>query len=321
MVLTTALVGTALAGTALVGTALGGTATVRRSPVQVAPDPDAIDRAVNLGGLEPIDWIFAGVLLVGFLVGGLLLGRWARSAMNRTRAGDGTTALIGRLVTYSMVLVGVVWSLGSLGVAIGPLIGALGIGGIVLALALQGVLENVIAGAIIYSRRPFVVGDEIRTNGVAGRVIDVSARCTVIRQFTGELAYVPNSEVLNKAMVNVTSEGHRRTDVVVSVAFGTDVAHACRVAERALADIEDVFPEPPPAAHAFEFGGSSINLTVMAWHNPTEASMWRVRNQMIQAVVAAFDANGIEIPFPRRTLEWHPDAASPNEVPPAEGVD
>ncbi|MEZ5372360.1 MAG: mechanosensitive ion channel family protein [Microthrixaceae bacterium] len=287
--------------------------TLALVPQQDSPDPDAIGEAVDLGGVQWVDWIYAGVLLVGFVVGGLILGRWVRSALDRSQAGDGTTMLVGRLVTYSLVLVGIVWSLGSLGVAIGPLIGALGIGGIVLALALQGVLENVIAGVIIYSRRPFVVGDEIRSNDVAGRVVDVSARSTVIRQFTGELAYLPNSEVLNSAIVNVTSEGRRRTDVVVGVAFGTDVSHACRVAEAAVRELDDVFPEPPPVARAFEFGGSSINLTVMAWHSPAEASMWLVRNAMIEAILAAYAAEGIEIPFPRRVLEWLPDDRPPDE--------
>lgn len=292
--------------TALLATAL--------LPRQDAPDPDALGDAVDLGGVQWVDWVYAGVLLVVFIVGGLVLGRWVRSALDRSQAGDGTTMLIGRLVTYSLALVGIVWSLGSLGVAIGPLIGALGIGGIVLALALQGVMENIIAGVIIYARRPFVVGDEIRTNDVAGRVTDVSARSTVIRQFTGEMAYLPNSEVLNSAIVNVTSEGRRRTDVVVGVAFGTDVARACRVAEDAVRELDDVFPEPPPAARAFELGGSSINITVMAWHSPAEASMWVVRNAMLEAILNAYPAQGIEIPFPRRVLEWLPGAPGPGET-------
>src|SRR5207249_11269776 len=95
----------------------------------------------------------------------------------------------------------------------GPLLGALGIGGIALAFALQDILENFIAGLIIQARRPFRRGDEINTHDYVGRVEDVNLRNVIIRTFDGERVLLPNAMVL-KAPVEHTSELQSRFDIV-----------------------------------------------------------------------------------------------------------
>ena len=136
---------------------------------QTDVDTDALAEAFDGGGLDGWSWATAGlVFVVGIAVARLLA--WAITRVLRPRVDHALAALIGRLVGYVMVVVALVYSLESLGVAIGPLLGALGIVGIALAFAFRDILENFIAGIMLQLQRPFRYGDEIaRERSTKGR--------------------------------------------------------------------------------------------------------------------------------------------------------
>lgn len=165
---------------------------------------ESVPRQIELESLTSADWIRAGVVLVVSIIGAIIANRAARSIGERTIGPGAASLLIARLVGYLIVLVGLIYALGGLGVRIGPLLGALGLGGLVLAFALQGVVENFFGGLILQSRRPFTVGDTVVLAQQTGVVKDVDSRTVVLRGLDGSWIRVPNAQVLKDPIVTLT---------------------------------------------------------------------------------------------------------------------
>lgn len=272
------------------------------------PDPPNPD--VDLGAIDPPGdpavWLVAVAVLVVGVAAAVVIGRITRRVLGRTGVEPSLAMLFGRAVAWIGTGLALFYALSVLGVALGPVIGALGITGVLVALALQGILENVFAGVVLQARRPFHIGDEIATGEHRGRVIDITTRVVKLASFTGETVFVPNRDVLNDVIVNQTRPVARRLDLRVAVAYGTDLDRACRVAEEAVTGIDGVLCEPfPPRGHAEGFEESGVALEILIWHRPAELERWRIRSEAVVAVHEAFRRAGITIPFPQRTL-WFP---------------
>lgn len=275
----------------------------RQTTTEPATEEDVITdvgEALSGNGLE--EWLRAGAIIVIAVVVSrvvrVVLGRLLNAGRTDSLLGD----LVGRLVGYVIVAFGLVYSLDELGVAVGPILGALGVIGLALAFALQSVLENFVAGVLLQVRRPFERGDEIESLDHVGRVITIDSRTMMIRTLDNEIVRLPNAEVIKAPIVNLTREGRRRTRVDVGVAYGTRINRASTVARNAVQGVDGVLDTPAVTVQAFAFGASSIDLAVRFWHEPSIAEEWRVRSHVITVIAEAFEENDITIPFPQRTI-------------------
>ena len=271
-------------------------------------EPEGLADVIDPNELTYVDWLVAG----GLLVGGLLVGAGARVLIGRifrraTASSAHTERLLGRIIQAIILLVAFVYALGSVGVRITPLLGALGIGGIALALAIQPALLNLFSGLIIHAQRPLRIGDEVSTGDIEGQVVDITSRAVIVRSYRGETVFIPNSVVVDREIVNYVRLGRRRTTLVVGVAYGTDVAFARDVIHRAASNVSGVLDQPPPRVYATEFADSSINFDVDVWHDPDEQTRREVRDELVDGIHRALIAAEITIPFPQRTLWFgHP---------------
>jgi len=203
---------------------------------------------------------------------------------------------------YLIVIFGSVYALGTLGISLGPILGALGIVGIALAFALQDILSNFVAGIIIQLQRPFASGDEIVVGDHEGRIIAVDTRTITMETPDGETVRIPSAEVIKNPIVNHTQRGRRRTTLQVGVAYGTDLEAATWVLVESVVGVEGVLENPPPEALVEAFGDSSIDFAVRYWHPPSIAALWRTRSAVAKAVQQGLAGAGIEIPFPQRVV-------------------
>lgn len=260
----------------------------------------------ELPALTAWDWVRAGIIFGSAILLSQIL-RKAIIALMERRGPDRVAARItGRLVAYVVVVGGFVYTLVALEVPIGPLVGALGVGGIALAFALQDTMENLIAGLVLEARSQFRRGDQICADDFEGTVEDINLRTVVLRTFDGVRVVLPNAEVLKKPIVNFTAFPQRRTTLVVGVAYATDLSEAQRVILDAVRGIEGVHDSPPPEAYVQGFMESSIDFAVRYWHEPSITTLWRVRDAVAQGVKRGLDEAGITIPFPQRTV-WFPE--------------
>lgn len=268
---------------------------------QAEVDTEEVADAID-GGIALRDWITAGVVLAVTALLAFALGRAVQHLVARLGGSRAASIMLRRLVRYVTVTAGLIYALGSLGVRIGPLLGALGIAGIALAFALQDILENFVGGLLIQIRRPFVVGDQITSGDHEGEVVDVNARTVVVHTPDGERVHLPAGSVIKEPIVNLTYEGLRRTTIDVGVDYGTDLDAAQQVLVDAASGCDGVAERPAPEALVHEFADSAVVFAVRYWHEPTIAAMWAARDEVARSVKRALDAEGITIPFPQLTL-------------------
>ncbi|MDQ3896617.1 MAG: mechanosensitive ion channel family protein [Actinomycetota bacterium] len=270
--------------------------------VAAAQSNDAI-----VGHPTPGEWLVAAAIAVV----GLVAARVVRSLVSRAAGGDegpGAAAeAVGRVVGLALASFSLIYSLGVIGVRLGPLVGALGIGGLALAFAGQSILANFLASVILQLRHPFRRGDQISVADCEGTVDDINFRTVVLRTFDGQRVMVPCANVLATPIVNHTTLGRRRTTLSVSVGYEADLDQATKVLREAVREVDGVIERPRPEVWVEEFGESGIALAIRFWHAPDVATLWRVRSAVAVAAKRALDGAGISIPFPQRVLRFAVD--------------
>lgn len=280
-------------------------ASATSHPVVIAPH-----------GVTAWDWIHAGIIL-GVTLSLCLVLRRAVGRVTRVDTDRVVVRVIERILVYVVVAVGFVYTLGALRVQIGPLLGALGIGGIALAFAMQDTLQNLVAGVILQARRPFRRGDQVQLDKYEGVVEDIDLRNVSLVTFDGLNVFLPNKAVLESPIVNYTRTPTRRTQLEVGVAYGTDLARAQRVLVEAAARTPGIESSPAPAAWVREFGESSVTFVLLFWHTVDRSSVWKARSDLATSVQRALDDAGIEIPFPQQVVRLQRDSGTGAE----EGAD
>jgi small-conductance mechanosensitive channel len=258
--------------------------------------------AIVEGSLDSGDWLRAGATVVAALVAAIVLGRIVRSVLTRWVGKDFASLFVSRLVAYLTFVIGFIYALTGLSVRLGPLLGALGLGGLVLALALQKPVENFFDGVILQTRRPFLVGDSVLLGEHLGVVTDIDSRTTVLRSLDGPTIRIPNASVTNGEIINLTQDPVRRSRLDVGVAYSTDLDVATAALGIAVSRVQRILHEPPPLVMLSEFGESSIVFTIYYWHGSDIPSELATRHDLILAVHQNLMADGITIAFPQMVV-------------------
>ncbi len=261
--------------------------------------------AANLGEWGRFGAVLAGGLLLGQLV------RWALVRAERRRGDLRGALVLARLVRLGVVGLALIYALAQVGVRIGPLVAAAGVGGVALAFAVKSIFENFLAGILLLLRRPFRPGDEIAALDFAGTVEDVNLRTVVLRTYDGRRVHLPNGNVLSSPIVNESAFPVRRSELLVGVAYAADVARAADELRRAAEQVPGVVADPPPEAYAFQFGASSVDLCLRFWHASSTAEGWRVRHAVLAGAKRRLEAVEIPIPFEQLTVTWAGDEPVP----------
>jgi small-conductance mechanosensitive channel len=294
-----------------------GVLSMLRSPAPVEPAGDiAIVEAFRTEGLTALDFSIG----IGIFIGSIVVSRVVKYVLQRTldrRLDTALAVLIARLFGYLVMVIGLVYSLESLGVAVGPVLGALGIAGIALAFAFQDILENFIAGILLQLKRPFTYGDQVQINDYEGVVREIDSRLVTILTPDGETVMIPSATVIKAEINNYTNHGLRRTSLPVGVAYGTDLRRAGAVLLDAAASVPEALEQPPAEVFLEGFGDSSIDFVVRFWHEPTIAGFWKARSEVAYAIDEALKAADITIPFPQRVLHFGGSSPESAEADPS----
>jgi small-conductance mechanosensitive channel len=198
-----------------------------------------------------------------------------------------------------IVIVVVMMVLDEVGVPIAPVLAGFGIVGIAIGFGAQYLIRDLIAGIFIILENQYRVGDVARVADIAGLVEEVTLRKTVLRDLDGIVHHVPNGEI--RVASNFTRH-FSRVNLNVSVGYGTDLDHAISVINRVgkeLAEDEkwrNVIKSPPQALRVDNLGDSGIDIKILGDVKPME--QWAVMGELRLRLKKAFDAEGIEIPWP-----------------------
>ena len=256
----------------------------------------------QFSGLGWEDWaIAAGTFIIGLIIA-RIVGRLIKRAVDKTPASEFVGVVLSRIAVGIIGFIGFYFALQSLGVPLGPLVGALGIAGLALAFAFQDILENVIAGLLMLLRRPIGIGDEVATNDYEGVVKDITLRAIELTTLDGKTVFIPNSMVWKNPVVNITMTPERRTTLEVGVSYDSNLDEVKELLERTVPEVQGVQAEPAPRAMVYQFGASSIDFAINYWHESDTATTWIVRDAVARREKTAFDTAGVEIPFPQRVV-------------------
>jgi small conductance mechanosensitive channel len=255
-----------------------------------------------LGSVTWTDWLAAGLIIVGALLVTLILRQVVRSLTKTLRFQTYVVTIVTRLAGTLIVLMAIVYAMRQLGVSVGPIIGALGFLGLVLALSLQHTLSNLVGSILLHARRPIRRGDQINTNGHSGTVVDINGRAVVLLTFDGEMVYIPNLRVLEEPLVNRTSEDFRRTVMPFEVSYDADLRSTIRLVSAAIRNVDALMDAPSADVIVTGFGESGIRLAARFWHPAEELSTrWAISEVAITIRETLAEAD-ITIPYPQRVL-------------------
>lgn len=237
-------------------------------------------------------------------------GRSCREEREKRSATLG--GVLARWMTILIVVVAVMMILAEVGVNIAPLVAGAGIAGIAIGFGAQSVIKDMLRGLFIISQNQYNKGDVIRAAGITGLVEDVNMWRTVVRDLDGIVHTIPNGEITTSS--NYTKEWSR-VNLNIPVAYGEDLDRVIAVLNRIGAELaeDDIFGPmiigAPRVLRVDKFGDSGIEIKVLGETKPLK--QWDVTGELRKRIKKAFDAEGIEIPWPHVKLYFG------DTVPPA----
>jgi small conductance mechanosensitive channel len=225
------------------------------------------------------------IIIAGVIAGGWA-ERWLSRGLRRFDLEPPLRVLLSRVIRGLVLLLFLVMALQNLGVQLLPLIAGLGVAGAGIALAMQGVLSNMVAGLSIILTKPFRVGQYIQVAGVEGRVEHVSLFSTILMHADRSTVVIPNRKIVGEILHNY---GHiRQISVQVGVAPDTDVAAALQVIEGVVLANPRVLKDVPPVIGVSSLAQSMVQISIQPWvsvddYGPAVAELSRTILEALRA--------------------------------------
>lgn len=212
---------------------------------------------------------------------------------------------IASLINWSLKIVLFVLVITQLGVESASLIAIIGAAGLAIGLALQGSLSNFAGGVLILLLRPFKVGDFIKAQSVEGTVKEISIFNTKLLTFGNQEAILPNGKLSNETIINFTTEGIRRENIIFGISYDSSVETAKNILLELANEQEIIMKEEGkmPMIVMAELADSSVNLSLRYW--ATNENFWNARWYTLEEGKKRLEAAGISIPFPQRDVHLY----------------
>lgn len=231
--------------------------------------------------------------------------------VGRKRVSDHYGQLFKKLILYSGIVLIAATAMSELGFKIGAMLSAAGIAGIAIGFAAQTSLSNIISGIFLLAETPFSTGDLIRVGDKTGVVMSIDLLSVKLRTLDNLFLRIPNETLVKNEVTNVTRFPIRRMDLVIEVAYKEDPDHVIRVLKEIANDNVYSLDEPEPMLFFSDFGESAIQFKFGVWFE--KSNFLNLRGSLMKEIKNRFDREGIEIPFPHRTL-YMGEASKPFDV-------
>ena len=273
--------------------------------------PELSDYAFYINSGFTVFYILFGALVAIRVINAIV--QWYAievAAKVHTKVDEHYIPMMKRVVSGIVLLLALVWMLGTFGIEITALVAALGVGGIAIALALQDTLKEFFAGAHIIMDRPIKIGDFIELDsGDRGTVMDIGWRSTRIKTFPGNYVIIPNSKLASSKLINYDQPKQEiGFGVECGVSYHEDLERVERVsldvAKKVLKKLGTGAKDFEPFARFNEFGDSNINFKIIFRVNKF-ADQYLLKHEFIKALKKRFDKEGIEISWPVRKVYMH----------------
>ena len=239
------------------------------------------------------------LVLFGYVVA-RTLRRFVLRLLPATLSSQHQSMIIGRLVFYVVWALFIVSALRQLGFDLSVLLGAAGILTVAIGFASQTSASNLISGLFLLTEHPFGIGDVVRIGATTGEVLSIDLLSVKLRTFDNLFVRIPNETLIKSEVTTLTRFPIRRADLTVGIAYKEDIERVQKIL-MAVADANPLcLEEPKPLFILIGFGDSSVNIQFSVWAK--RENFLELKNSIQIEIKQAFDREGVEIPFPHRTI-------------------
>lgn len=268
---------------------------------------------MNLENIDTEKWLELattyGLKIIGAIVI-WIVGSWVikkiikgtRTIMSKQNYDESLQKFLMNLLGWILKIILIISILGTLGVETTSFAAILAAAGLAIGMALQGSLGNFAGGVLIMIFKPFKIGDLIEAQGELGVVKEIEIFTTKLTGLSNREIIIPNGSLSNGNIINYTTEGTRRVDLVFGVSYDADIKQTKEVIMSVLTSHPKVLKDPAPAVTVTELADSSVNFATRPWCKTEH--YWDVYFDVTENVKIALDNAGIEIPYPH-SVEIH----------------
>lgn len=252
----------------------------------------------------------ASIVIISMIAGKILsiyLMRALQDKMDRKQL-----SMLLKLMRYSFVfLVTVFFILPFMGLELSSLLVAGGVLGLILGIAGQSIVANLISGIFLTLERPIKIGDQVNIDNNAGVIEDITFVSTIIRTFDGLYVRVPNDKVFLNNITNYAANVARRFEYVIGITYDSDADKAIGMIKGIIDDDPIAFKNPTPTVFVDKLDDNGVNIFVRIWAPSTE--WYSVKTRLLWIIKKTLEENGIKIALPQRTL-WFANSMPANPV-------
>ncbi len=250
-----------------------------------------------------------GLKIIGAIVI-WIIGSWiikkmikaVKKVMNKSNYEESLQKFLLNLIGWTLKILLILAILSQLGIETTSFAAVLAAAGLAVGMALQGSLGNFAGGVLLMIFKPIKIGDLIEAQGEIGVVKEIEIFTTKLTGLSNKEIIIPNGALSNGNIVNYTTEGTRRVDLVFGVSYDADIKQTKNVIMNVLTSHPQVLQDPAPAVTVLELADSSVNFATRPWCKTED--YWNVYFDITEQVKEALDAAGIEIPYPH-SVEIH----------------
>jgi len=247
--------------------------------------------------------LLSGIMIfIAAIVGSGYLGKWVKNLFGRKISNEELLHLIFLVTRWSVVIIGTVLALDQVNFDVTGFIAGLGVAGFTIGFALQDIAKNFISGLMLLYRQPFQLGDTVTISSFTGTVKEINVRDTVIETLDGELVIIPNRDVLENPIVNITHTTMRRRTISLGLGYGEDADRAMQLFLDAISAVPGVESEPVPTIRAESLGDSALMLSLQFWVNQQEQNILLVQSDVLKTIKQVSDEHQIDLPYPTQSI-------------------
>ena len=240
------------------------------------------------------------ILVTGFIIAGWIGRRITRLGEKYRHLDDTLFKFLGNVIRYVIIGFSCLFVLNTFGIQTTSIVAVVGAAGLAIGLALQGTLSNVAAGVMIIFFRPIKVGEFVEVNGQMGTVKNVTLNFTELASVVNVQIIIPNSQVWGNTITNYSAYPTRRAEWEFGVGYGANLANVEQIIRDTIMSDPRSHTDPEPFIQVNALNASSVDFLVRVWCDRTEYFGYQA--DMKRKVKEAFDAGGIVIPYPTRTI-------------------
>lgn len=250
-------------------------------------------------------WSILGSLLIFFV--GKWFARKIASLLGKLLARQNIDVTLIRfldnIVYYALMIVVLMAAVDQLGVDTTSFLAIFGAAGLAVGLALKDSLGNIASGVMLVFFRPFKIGDYVTAGGVSGTVETINVFNTIFLTPDNQRIIVPNGQITNDSIINVSAHPTRRLDMVFGISYEDNILTARAIFKNVLDSEPRILDEPTPRISVLELANSSVNMCVRPWVKTED--YWDLKFELTEKIKLALDEAGITIPYPQTDVYLH----------------